>query len=105
MMDGRMSKEGGKVLVLPPILAPSYQWHVPLPFFHPDHLDLVLDLRHQMADQAYHGTLMSQCMEILYETFSDAPTKKRCLMCTRLYALPTQNEMPNKDLNNEDLNE
>jgi hypothetical protein len=102
--DGRMSKEGGEVLVPPPISTPSDQWPVPLLFFHPKQLDLVLDLRRQMANHAYRGTLMSQCIDMLYEAFSNTPTKKRCPMCVRLYALPTRNEVPSEDPDNEDLN-
>jgi hypothetical protein len=104
VMDGHMSKEGGEVLAPPPIPTPSDQWCVPPPFFHPYQLNLVLDLRCQMEDQAYCGALMNQCMDILYEDFSDAPTKKICLTCTRLYGLPARNEMPSEEPNNEDLN-
>jgi hypothetical protein len=101
---GGTSKEGGEVLAPPPIPTPSDQWRVPPPFFHPEQLDLVFDLRHQMADQAYRGTLMSQHIDMLYEAFSNAPAKQRCLTCARLYALPARNEMPSEDLDNEDLN-
>lgn len=95
---GHTSKEGGKVLAPPPISITSDQWCVPSPFFHPEQLELVFDLRRQMADQAYHGTLMSQRIDMLYEAFSNAPTKQRCPMCVRLYALPAWNEMPSEDL-------
>jgi hypothetical protein len=102
--DARTTKEGGMVLAQLPIPTPLDQWCVPPPFFHPEQLDSVLDLRHQMANQAYHGTLMRQHMDILYEAFSDAPTKQRCPMCVRLYALPAQNKMPSEDPDNEDRN-
>jgi hypothetical protein len=83
---GGTSKEGGEVLAPPPISIVQEQWRVPPPFFHPEHLELMFDLRSQMADQVYHGTLMSQHIDMLYDAFSNAPAGKRCLTCARPYA-------------------
>jgi hypothetical protein len=48
---GGTTREGGKVLSPPPISSMQEQWRVPPPFFHPEHLELLFDLRGQMADQ------------------------------------------------------
>jgi hypothetical protein len=53
-----------------------------------------------MVEQAYYSTLISECVDMLYEAFSHMPTKKKCLMCARLYTLPSLNGMPSDDLNN-----
>jgi hypothetical protein len=94
---GGTTKEGGKVLAPPPISIAPEQWRAPPPFFHPEQLDLVFDLRSQMADQVYRGTLMHQRIDMLYEAFSNAPTGQRCLTCARPYALPTRNGPHNED--------
>jgi hypothetical protein len=73
---GGTMKEGGKVLAPPPISIVPEPWHAPPPFFHPEQLDLVFDLRSQMADQVYRGTLMHQRIDMLYEAFSNAPAGK-----------------------------
>jgi hypothetical protein len=57
-----------------------------------------------MEYQAYYGTLMSQCIDILYEAFSNMLENQICLTCMILYSLPAPNKMPSEDLNNEDLN-
>ena len=94
---GGTTKEGGEVLAPPPISIVLEQWRGSPPFFHPEQLDLVFDLRSQMADKVYRGTLMHQHIDILYEAFSNAPAGQRCPTCARPYALPTQNRPHNKD--------
>jgi hypothetical protein len=79
--SGGKSREGGKFLAPPPISAMQEKWCVPLPFFHPDHLELMFDLRSQMVVQVHCGTLMSQCMDMLYDAFSNVPTGQRCPTC------------------------
>jgi hypothetical protein len=64
----------------------------------------VFDLQRQMANQVYRVTLMRQRIDMLYEAFSNAPTKQRCLTCARLFALPARNGRHNEDPDNEDLN-
>ena len=50
VVEGGTSKEGGEVLVPPPITITLDRWCVPLPFFHLEQQDLVFDLRHQMVN-------------------------------------------------------
>jgi hypothetical protein len=75
--------EGGEVFVSPPIWIVPEPWCAPPPFFHPEQLELVFDLRSQMADQVHHGTLMHQHIDMLYEAFSNAPKGKKCLTCAQ----------------------
>jgi hypothetical protein len=81
--SGGKTREGGKVLTPPPISSMQEQWRVPPPFFHPEHLELLFDLRGQMADQVHRGTLMSQRLDMLYDAFSNAPAGQRCPTCAQ----------------------
>jgi hypothetical protein len=89
--------EGDEVFVSPPIWIVPEPWHAPPPLFHPEKLELVSDLRIQLADQVHHGTLMHQCIDILYEAFSNVPKGKKCPMCPRHFSLLTWNGPHNGD--------
>ena len=52
------AKEGGTIFMPPPIPCMKTQWLGPPLFLHPNLVNLVFDLRRQMADHAYRGTLM-----------------------------------------------
>jgi hypothetical protein len=47
----------------------------------------MFDLRSQMADQFYHGALMSQRIDMLYDAFANAPAGKIFPTCVRPYLL------------------
>jgi hypothetical protein len=94
---GGTTMEGGEVLVPPPISIVPEPWRAPPPFFHLEQLELVFDLRSQMADQVHRGTLMHQRIDMLYEAFSNAPAGQKCPTCARPFALPTRNGPHNED--------
>jgi hypothetical protein len=81
---GGTMMEGGEVFAPPPISIVPEPWRAPPPFFHPEQLELVFDLRSQMADQVHRGTLMHQRIDMLYEAFSNAPAGQKCPTCARL---------------------
>jgi hypothetical protein len=96
--SGGTSKEGGEVLAPPPISTMQEQWHVPPPFFHPEHLELMFDLRSQMVDQVHRGTLMSQRIDMLYDAFSNAPAGQRCPTCAQPYVMPAREGTQDEDV-------
>jgi hypothetical protein len=87
---GGMTREGGTVLMPPPISFMQEQGRVPPPFFHPEHLELLFDLWGQMVDQVHHGTLMSQRLDMLYDAFSNAPVGQRCPTCAQPFVMPAR---------------
>jgi hypothetical protein len=62
---GGEPKEGGKLwdggmAPMPhPISTMQKSWCVQPPFFHPEHLDMMFDLRSQVVDQLHHAILIS----------------------------------------------
>jgi hypothetical protein len=72
---------------------------VPPPFFQPKQLELVFDLRSQIENQVHHGTLMIQCIYMLYNTFSNAPEGQIFPTSVRPYMLPTQDGLEDEDVN------
>jgi hypothetical protein len=69
-----MEVEGGPVLAPPPLSTLPDFGQEPPPFFHPEQLALVFELRSHMADQIHRDTLMHQQIDMLYEAYSNAPT-------------------------------
>jgi hypothetical protein len=88
--EGGKSWEGGKALAPPPISTMQESWHVQPPFFHPEHLDLMFDLRSQVADQVHRGILISQRIDMLYDAFSNAPAGQRCPTCAQPFVMPAR---------------
>jgi hypothetical protein len=86
-----MAVEGGPVLAPPPITTILEPWQDPPPFFHPEQLALVFELRSQMADQIHRDILMHQRIDMLYEAYSNAPADQKCPTCARPFVLQTRN--------------
>jgi hypothetical protein len=97
MQQGDTTREGGTVFMPPPISSMQNQWRVPPPFFHPDHLALLFDLRGQMENQVHHGTLMGQRMDMLYDAFSNAPPGWRCPTCAQFFIMPAKEKAQDAD--------
>jgi hypothetical protein len=55
-----------------------------------EHLELLFDLRGQMADQVHRVLLMSQRLDMLYDMFSNAPTGQKCPTCAQLFVMPAR---------------
>jgi hypothetical protein len=72
-------------------------WHVQPPFFHPEHLELMFDLRSQVADQVHHAILISQCIDMLYDAYSNMPAGQRCPTCAQPFVLPARAGMQEGD--------
>jgi len=89
--------EGDEVFVSPPIWIVLEPWCATTPLFHLEQLELVFDLRSQLADQVHHRTLMHQHINILYEAFSNAPKGKKCPMCPIHFSMLNWNGPHNRD--------
>jgi hypothetical protein len=88
---GGLEVEGGPVLAPPPITTILDLCQEPPPFFHLEQLALVFELRSQMADQIHRDILMHQCIDMLYEAYSNAPAGQKCPTCARPFVLQPRN--------------
>jgi hypothetical protein len=61
--------EGHPVLAPPPLTTLPDFCHAPPPFFNLEQLELIFELRRQMADQIQRDTLMHQRINMLYDAF------------------------------------
>jgi hypothetical protein len=59
----------------------------PPPFLHAAHLDLVFELRGQMADQEHRALLMGQRLDMLLDAYSNAPTNRKCPTCAQSFVI------------------
>jgi hypothetical protein len=84
------AKEDGTIFMPPPISCMQTQWSDPPPLLHPDLLNLVFDLRSQMADHAYRGTLMGQRVDMLFDAYSNVPLGQRCPTCLQHFVIPAK---------------
>jgi hypothetical protein len=57
------------------------------PLLHAEHLALVFELRGHMADQKHRALLMGQRLDLLLDTYSNSPTKRKCPMCAQPFAI------------------
>jgi hypothetical protein len=90
--DMDVALEGHPVLAPPPLTAiPEFCPALP-PLFNPEQLELIFELRSQMADQIHRDTLMSQRIDMLYDAFSNAPTTQRCPTCARPFVLQPRDD-------------
>jgi hypothetical protein len=97
MHQGETTREGGTVFMPPPISSMQNQWRVPPPLLHPDLLDLIFDLRSQMADHVHRGTLMGQRLDMLFDAFSNAPPGRRCPTCLQFFVIPAKEHAQDMD--------
>jgi hypothetical protein len=51
------------------------------------HLDLVFELQGQMADQEHRAFLMGQCLDLLLDAYSKAPTNQKFPMCAQPFVI------------------
>jgi hypothetical protein len=55
--------------------------------FRDEHLALLFDLRGHMSDLEHRALLMGQRMDMLFDAFSNAPTKRKCPLCAQAFAI------------------
>jgi hypothetical protein len=54
------------------------------------HLDLILEIRHQLADQTFRLERLGQRMDMFFGAHSRASAKKQCPTCARPYTFPAR---------------
>jgi hypothetical protein len=79
--------EGSPVLAPPPLSTLPDFCQAPPPFFHPEQLGLVFELRSQMVEQIHRDILMHQRIDMLYKAYSNAPAAQRCSTYARPFML------------------
>jgi hypothetical protein len=52
-----------------------------------EHLALMIDIRGHLSDLEHRALLMGQCMDMLFNTFSSKPAKRRCPLCVQAFAI------------------
>jgi hypothetical protein len=65
--------------------AVTSELHAPL--LRAAHLDLVFELRGQMADQEHRASLMGQRLDLLLDAYSNAPAKRKCPTCAQAFVI------------------
>jgi hypothetical protein len=57
------------------------------PFLHAAHLELVFELRGKMADQEHRSILMGQRLDMLLDSYFNAPANQKCPTCTQAFVV------------------
>jgi hypothetical protein len=57
------------------------------PLLRAAHLDLVFELRGQMADQEHRALLMGQRLDMLLDAYSNAPANRKCPTCAQPFVI------------------
>jgi hypothetical protein len=65
--------------------AVTNELHAPL--LRAAHLDLVFELRGQMADQEHRALLMGQRLDLLLDAYSNAPANRKCPTCAQPFVI------------------
>ena len=52
-----------------------------------EHLALMFDLRGHLSDLEHRALLMGQCMDMLFDAFSNVPAKRKCPLCAQVFAI------------------
>jgi hypothetical protein len=60
----------------------------PSSLLHPDHLQLIFDLRSSVDDQAFRTVGISQRLDMLYMAYSKASPRRQCPTCAQPFAFP-----------------
>jgi hypothetical protein len=53
-----------------------------------EHLSLVFELRGHMADLEHRALVMGQRLDVLFDAYSDAPSRRKCPLCAQSFAIP-----------------
>ena len=60
------------------------------PLLRAAHLDLVFELRGQMANQEHRASLIGQHLDMLLDAYSNAPAKRKCPTCAQPFVIPAK---------------
>jgi hypothetical protein len=80
-------REGDETPAPPPTRAMHGYTGAPPPFLQEAHLNLVFELRGQMADQEHRVLLMGHRLDMLFDVYSNAPANKKCPTCAQPFVM------------------
>jgi hypothetical protein len=60
------------------------------PLLHPEHLNLIFDVRSMVDDQIFRAICINQCLDMLYVAYSSATPRRQCPTCAQVYAIPVR---------------
>jgi hypothetical protein len=58
------------------------------PFLHPEHLNLVFEVRSLVEDQIFRAVRVSQRLDMLYAAYSKATPRRQCPTCAQPFVIP-----------------
>jgi hypothetical protein len=58
------------------------------PLLHPEHLQLIFEVRSLVDDQIFRAVCVSQRLDMLYAAYSSATPKRQCPTCAQPYVIP-----------------
>ena len=58
------------------------------PFLHPEHLNLIFEVRSLVEDQIFRAVRVSQRLDMLYVAYSKATPRRQCPTCARPFVFP-----------------
>jgi hypothetical protein len=105
-IDSVMAMEGATCIVQeelpmtdhldgPPLLNPVVDCDQSQPsLFRPENLEIIFEMIGYMMEQLHQKTLISSRIDMLYDTFSNGPVKKRFSTCTQPFALTPSDDTP-----------
>jgi hypothetical protein len=66
----------------PPVLNPVEDCdQTPPNVFNPEQLEIIFEIRGYMMEKLHQHTLISRCIDMLFDVFSNAPSKQRYPTC------------------------
>jgi hypothetical protein len=60
------------------------------PLLHPEHLNLIFDVRSMVDDQIFRAICINQRLDMLYAAYSSATPRRQCPTCAQVYAIPVR---------------
>jgi hypothetical protein len=58
------------------------------PLLHPEHLQLIFEVRSLVDDQIFRAVCVSQRLDMLYAAYSSATPRRQCPTCAQPYVIP-----------------
>jgi hypothetical protein len=58
------------------------------PLLHPEHLQLIFEVRSLVDDQIFRAVCVSQRLDMLYAAYSSATPRRQFPTCAQLYVIP-----------------
>jgi hypothetical protein len=57
------------------------------PLLHPEHLELIFDVRSMVDDQIFRAIRINQCLDMIYAAYSNTSPRHQCPTCAQVYAI------------------